>query len=185
MQFVVIAFLLVCVAMMVTLQLAYLCLPDRPRSIHIHDDRVVRVDEIIVRIGKECWAFARRCPLAGRVRVSGKLGCDLTGCAKSLIVQNVEILAHGAWRVIAISFSGHPVFGVTGILLLNICTIQTGIHCKTLTAYKSFLHAARNCHLEHLAQKITLAEPAVPVLGKGGMIWNAVGQIEATKPSVC
>jgi len=93
--------------------------------------------------------------------MGGKLGCDFTGCVKRLIIQCFEILTHGAWRVIGISFSGRPVFGGAGILVLNISGDQAGIHHEAAAANQSLFLAARNDHLEHMAQQITVAETTV------------------------
>ena len=42
----------------------------------------------------------------------------------------------------------------------------------------------RQDDLKHLTQQIALAEPAVAVLGEGGVIRNGVRQIEAAEPTI-
>jgi len=57
-------------------------------------------------------------------------------------------------------------------------------HRKTLTPYKPFLQTSRDSHLEHMAQKIALAETAVTVLRKSRVIRNTVGQIKTAEPAI-
>ena len=103
---------------------------------------------------------------------------------KGLVVQRVEIFLHRAWCVIGVGHTGCPVFRVAGVLFLDICTDQAGIDGKSLAAHKPFFHAARNSRLKYMAQKVTLAEPSVAVLGKGRMIRDAVTKVQAAEPAI-
>jgi len=60
-------------------------------------------------------------------------------------------------------------------------TDQAGIDGKSLATYQPFFHAARNGRLEHVAQKVTLPEPTVAVLGKRRMIRDPVTQVQAAE----
>ncbi|MEP2628198.1 MAG: hypothetical protein ABJH33_03985, partial [Rhizobiaceae bacterium] len=52
----------------------------RPAGVNVHDNSVIRVDEVVVGIGKEC------CPLTGGIGMGGELGfigvVMLTACTK-------------------------------------------------------------------------------------------------------
>jgi hypothetical protein len=61
---------------------------------------------------------------------------------------------------------------------------QAGIDCHALTADETFCNAPRHRRFEQVTQQFTLAEPTMSVLGKVGMIGNAVVQIEATEPAI-
>ncbi|OJI92166.1 hypothetical protein PFRI_36330 [Planktotalea frisia] len=116
--------------------------------------------------------------------MSSKLGLGRGGRTKSLVVQCVEIFLHCAWRIIGVSHTGCPIFRVAGVLFLDICTDQAGIDCKSLATHEPFRHAARNGRLKYVAQKVTLPEPTVAVLGKRRMIRDAVTKVQAAEPAI-
>ena len=111
-------------------------------------------------------------------------GASIEPCTKGFVIQSVEILAHRPWRGVRIGIPRGPILGIAGVLFLDVGTYQTGVHGKPFAANKPFRHATRNRHLEHMTQQVTLAEPAMPVLGKGRMIRKAVGQLEAAEPAI-
>ena len=59
---------------------------------------MVRVDQVVVGIGKEGGSLPRAGPLAGRIGEGRELGRNLAGCSKGGIVEYVEILAYGTGR---------------------------------------------------------------------------------------
>ena len=61
---------------------------------------------------------------------------------------------------------------------------QAGIDGKTLAAHQALGHAAPYHHLEDMAQKIAVAEAAVPVLREGRVVWNFALQAKPAKPPV-
>lgn len=81
--------------------------------------------------------------------------------AKGFVIQGVEILTYSAGRISGVNLASGPILGVARILLLHIGADQAGIHCQALTANQAFLHATRNRRLEHMAQQIAFAEPAM------------------------
>ncbi len=159
-------------------------LPDRPRRLDIHDDTMIRVDQVIVGIAEECRAFAGRRPLAGGIGMRGELGLHLAGRAECGLVQRVEILAHGAGRIGRIDLRSVPVFLRRRVLLVGIRFDQAGIDRHALTADQTFLDAARDGRLEQMPQQLAVAEPAMPVLGKRRVIRDPVAQIEAAEPAI-
>jgi len=94
---------------------------------------MVRIDQIVVGIGKERGAFARGCllptvhcaamsreALAGRVSMGGKLWLGGGRCPEGFVVQGVEILAYSTGRINRINLAGRPVFGIARVLFLDI-----------------------------------------------------------------
>lgn len=61
---------------------------------------------------------------------------------------------------------------------------QAGIDCKSLATHQPFFHTARNGRLKYAAQKATLPEPTVAVLGKRRMIRDAVTKVQAAEPAI-
>jgi hypothetical protein len=55
---------------------------------------------------------------------------------------------------------------------------------KRLDADESFLHPARHHGLKQLVQKVTLAEAAMPVLGKRRMIGNLSVEPQPAEPTI-
>ena len=55
---------------------------------------------------------------------------------------------------------------------------------EALAPYKAFGDAARDHSLEHMTEQVALPEPPVPVLGKGRMVGNPVGQVDAAEPAI-
>jgi hypothetical protein len=53
-----------------------------------------------------------------------------------------------------------------------------------LTAHKTVRNAARHSRFKHVAQKITLTETSVAVLGKRRMIGHWIRKIKAAEPAV-
>ena len=97
----------------------------RPACVYIHDDAVVRIDQVIVRIGKESRAFARcgllpavhcvamsRKALAGGIGMRSELGLDGDCCAKGFVVQRVEIFAYGTRCIIWVNLACGPILGI-------------------------------------------------------------------------
>ena len=74
-------------------------LSDGPCGFDIDDHGIIGVDQVVGRIGKERRTFARRGPLAGWVGMRCELWLNGGGCTKSRIIKNVEVFAHGTWRI--------------------------------------------------------------------------------------
>jgi len=79
-----------------TLGRQHLGLTDRRRRFDIDDDRVVDIDQIVGRVGKEGRSTAPRSP--PRCRISGRdeLGCYLSCSTKRRIIKDGEIFLDGA-----------------------------------------------------------------------------------------
>ena len=145
---------------------------------------MICIDQIVGRIGKESGTFACGCPLAGRIGMSSELGLGCRSRTKGFVVQGVEIFPYSTWCIIGVGHTGCPIIRVAGVLSLDICTDQAGIDCKSLAAHQSFFHAARNSRLKYMAQKVTLPEPTMAVLGKRRMIRDVVTKVQAAEPAI-
>ena len=95
--------------------------------------------------------------------MGGELGCCFTGRTECCIIESVEIFANRPWRILRFDRAILPVFGVAGVLLLDICDDQTGISGKALAADQSLFNTARNGHLKNMTQQVTLAKATVTV----------------------
>jgi len=71
------------------------------------------------------------------------------------------------------------------VLLVCIGLDQAGVDGHSLAADQTFLDAARDGRFEQVSQQLTIAKPAMTVLGEGGMIRDPVAQIEAAEPAIC
>jgi len=61
---------------------------------------------------------------------------------------------------------------------------QAGVDCEALAADQALGHAALDARLEQQAEKIAVAEAAVPVLGKGRVIRHRAVEAEAAEPAI-
>jgi hypothetical protein len=61
---------------------------------------------------------------------------------------------------------------------------HAGVDREGLAAHDPFLHAARHHGFEQLAQEISLAKPAVAVLGERRMIRDVAVKPQATEPAI-
>ena len=61
---------------------------------------------------------------------------------------------------------------------------QTGIHRKAFTRDQAFGYTARQYGLEQLPKRIAVTEPAMSVLGEGGMVRHFALQAQATEPAI-
>jgi hypothetical protein len=61
---------------------------------------------------------------------------------------------------------------------------NVGIHSKALTTDQILSHAALQHRLKQLPERITVPEPAMPVLGEGGMIRHLAYQTQPAKPPI-
>jgi len=155
-------------------------LPHGSRRLDVHDHRMIKVDQIVGGVGVEGRLARSRSPARGRIGEVDPLGRHRRCAAKGCIVEHVEILAHGA----ACCFGRQAVFAGHRSLAIYIGTDLARIDREALGAHQSFGHAALDRHLEQLAQQITVAEPAVPVLGEGGVVGHRALEIEAAKPAI-
>ena len=112
-----------------------------------------------------------------------ELGLGRRGCAKSLVIQGVEILAHCTRCIIGINVTSRPIVGIAGVLFLDVGADQAGIHREALTSDKPFLHAACHSCLKDMAQQIALAEATMTVLGEGGVIRHTSVRSTTAEPS--
>ena len=68
--------------------------------------------------------------------------------------------------------------------MIGICFNQTGIHSKPLPAYPAFCNAPGRYRLKYMAEYTAVSKPAVTVLGKLRIIWNAITKIKAAEPTI-
>jgi hypothetical protein len=123
-------------------------LPDRPCRLDIDDDAVIRVDQVVVGMGKECRPFTSRGPLAGRVGMRREFGLNLAGGPERGLIQCVQILAYSAGRVGRINDQDVPFFLRRRVLLVGIGFDQAGVDRHALAADKAFGDAPRDGRLE-------------------------------------
>jgi len=61
---------------------------------------------------------------------------------------------------------------------------DAGVHGEAFAADQALGHAAAHHALEQLAQQVTVAETAVPVLGEGGMVRHVAVETETAEPAI-
>ncbi len=159
-------------------------LSDRPCAFHVNDDAVVGIDEIIGLIAKECGPFAGSGPLTGGVGMRCELGLNLRCCTKGCIVEDIQVLLHGARRIIWIDDAAIPIFLWRRVLFVRISLNQTGVCSKPLPAHQTICDAAGNGLLEQMPQQFAFPKAPMPVLGECRMVRHWVRQIEAAEPTV-
>ena len=122
---------------------------------------MIGIDEVVVRVCKECWAFAGRSllpavhcaamsreALARWIRKGCELWSDLARCTKRRLIQGVEILANSTWGRIHIDALSIPFFLWCRELPVCIRFDQAGIDRHPLAADKAFRDTSRYSGLE-------------------------------------
>jgi hypothetical protein len=74
----------------------HLGLTDRRRCFEIDNDRVIDIDQVVGRIGKERWPAVRRGPPRRRIGRCDELGRHLGCGAERGIIEDGEIFVDGA-----------------------------------------------------------------------------------------
>ncbi len=147
------------------------------------DHGVVGIDKVVGGICEECWAFACRCPLAGRVGMGCEFRLDGRSRAESRIIQNLQILPNREWRIRQIYGCRMPIFLGRRILFIGVSLDQAGIRRNSLPAHQTLGNAPYDSGLEQVAQQVAVAELGMAVLGECGMIRNPVRQIKTAEPA--
>ena len=127
-------------------------LPDRAGRFHVNYHAVVCVDQVVVRIAKECRPFACRRPLALGIGMGCELRLHFAGRAECSLIQRVELLTHGAGRIRRVDVRSIPLFLWGGVLFVRIRLDQAGINCHALATDQTFFDAPRNGHLKQMTQ---------------------------------
>ena len=66
----------------------------------------------------------------------------------------------------------------------GVCLDDAGVDREAFASDQALAHASTQHALEHMAEGIALAEPAMPVLGEGRMIGHGVFEIESAEPPI-
>ena len=128
----------------------------------IDNDRVVGIDQVVGRIGKERWPAVRRRPPRRWIGRCDELGRHFACRAECCIVEGGEIFLDGTpGRGRRQTRGALDAIAVTGVSL-----DQTGVDGKAFTADQSGVDAALQNGLEQPPQQIALAEAAMAVLRK-------------------
>jgi hypothetical protein len=132
-------------------------------GLHLDNDGMIEIDQVVGRVGEEREAAVCRGPPRGRIDRCEILRCDGRRRTKGRIIQYRQILLNRATRSSwTQSFRAlHPALAV------SISLDQTGIDSEALTADQPFTHAAADDGLEHIPQRIAVTEAAMAVLGEG------------------
>ena len=158
----------------------HLGLADRRRRLDIDDDRVVDIDQVVGRIGKERRAPVGRGPARGRIGRRDELRRHLARRAERRIIEDGQILldrtAGGIRRQTRSTLDAVAIAGV-GL-------DQAGIDGKAFATDQALVDAALQHGLEQLAQQVAVAEAAMPVLREGRMIGHLAVEAQSTKPAV-
>ncbi|MEM8978178.1 MAG: hypothetical protein AAGD04_01725 [Pseudomonadota bacterium] len=113
---------------------------------------MVRVDEVIVLISKDCWPFAGSSLFARGVGMGGALRLGGRRHTEGFVIQSVEILSHCTRCISGTNLAGRPILGVAPVLLLDIGANHTCIDREAMTSNQAFFHATRHGRLEYMAK---------------------------------
>ncbi len=151
------------------------------RRLDVDDDRVRGVDQVIQAVA-ELHALVRL-GRPGRAGIAGRDHLRRLALGRRLGVERGQVLPNGpalpgGVRPVELVQAGHPVVAA-GVSLQD-----AGVHREALAAHQPGAHAALHRGLEHMAEDVALAEAAVPVLGKAGVVGHRVLQAEPAEPPV-
>lgn len=124
---------------------------------------MIKVDQVVRRVGEEREAAVCRGPPRGRIDGREIFRRDGRRRTEGRVIQHRQILTNCATRsnwIQSLSVQ-HPALAV------GVGLDQTGIDSEALTADQPLGHAATHHNLEHMPQHIAVTEAAVPVLGEG------------------
>jgi hypothetical protein len=140
----------------------HLGLAHRGRGLHVYDDGVLHVDQIIRAIGIDGWATPSGSPARGGINRGDELGFHRRGGPEGGIIQGGEVFGHGPLGLrLELLSCFNPA------LTLRVGDDHAGIDRKAFAANEPFCHAASDDGLEQFAQQIGIAEASVAGLGEG------------------
>ena len=137
----------------------HLGLTHRRRGLHVDNNRVLHIDQIIGAIGIHRRPAPGSGPARRRIGWRDELWHDRRGAAKSRIVESSEVL-----RDRAVGLGIELIGRFDAALAMRVRDDNAGVDGKALAADQALGHAASNHRLEQLSQQVSIAEPAVPVL---------------------
>jgi hypothetical protein len=108
------------------------------------------------------------------------LGRDLSRCTEGRIVQHGQIL----FDCPSTGFPRQALLALDALLPVRVRLDQAGIDREAFAADQPLADAAAQDRLEHAAEKVALAEAAVPVLGEGRVVGHLAVEPEPAEPAV-
>ncbi len=141
---------------------------------------MIEVDQIVSGVGVEGRLARRRSPARRGVGEVDPLRLDRRGSAEGSIIEDLKILSDRTTG----TFGRETFFPRNRALAVDIGADQARIDREAFCSHQSFSHAALHRHLEELAQQVAVAEPAVSVLGEGGVIGHRPLEIEPAEPAI-
>lgn len=121
---------------------------------------IVKVDQIVGRVAKEGLPTMGACPARCRISRRDELGRYFGRRAEGRVIEHSQIFFDGP----AGRLCRQPLRTFDALLPVGIRSDQAGINRTGLAADQTFSDAALQNRLENAAQKIALAEAAVPIL---------------------
>src|SRR4029450_1113994 len=155
-------------------------LPDRGRCFDINDDRVVDVDQIVGRVGKERLPAMGSGPARRRIGEGHELRRHPARPAKGSIVEHSQILLDRS--TCGLRWEG--LLSLDPLLAGGIRLDQACIACEGSAPAQPLLDPPAQDRLENPTKKIALTEAAMPVLAEGGVIGDSAVEPEPTEPSI-
>ncbi len=149
----------------------------------IHGDAVLCVDQIVVGVSNECLILHRPRPLRGWIGARDELWRHVTRSSEGVVVQGIEILAHGPAGSVPVSILV-PVLSRYRAALVGIGLDQARVHREPFAANELLLDAIRHNMLEQVTQQIALAKAFIAGTRKRGMIGPLVFEAEPAEPAV-
>ena len=137
-------------------------LPDRGGRLHIDNDRVLGIDQVVGRVGEEGLSAMSAGPARRRTGRRDETGRDLGRRPERRVVQHRQILVDRPVRVLR----RQALVAVDALLPVGIRLDRTGIDCKAFGADQPLPDTAAQNRLAHRAEGIALAEAVMPVLEK-------------------
>ena len=157
----------------------HLGLTRRRRGLHVDNDRVLHIDEIIGAISIDRRAAPGGGPARRRIDGRDELRLDRRGAAESSIVEGSKVLRDCSVGL-GVELSGR----LDPALAMSVRHDQAGIDGEALAADKPFSDASPHCRLEQFAQEIIIAAATMTVLRESRVIRHVAVQAKPTEPPI-
>jgi hypothetical protein len=135
------------------------------------------VDQVAGGIGEERLPAVGARPARRRIGGRDELRRHLGRGAERRVIQHRQILVDRA-----LDTSGTRPWAPYALPTAGIGLDQAAVDRHPVAAHQALGHAAAHHRLEHVAQKIAVAQAAMAVLREGRMIWHLARQAEPTEP---
>src|SRR5712671_1598859 len=152
------------------------------RRLHVHNDRMLVIDEIVQAVSELNSEAPLRRPSRCRIGRGQGARCAFWVLWRVLAVERDKVFPYSPRLPRGLGplhFRAQRALEAAGIRLDH-----RGVNGKSFATYKTKIHTALHNGLEHVPEKVTLAETPMAVLAERRVIGNFVFQSEPAEPTV-